>query len=457
MRILMVSFYPPLRDGIAAYALQQVGALRAEGHDVEVLSPGPSAAHHHLDFSGLRGIGALAKRVRAYDKVIIQFHPDLFYPHPTTPDRHAAVSASLLAMAKAARDLEIVVHEIDYRTGRRKGVDAFAARAFWRQVNTISLHTEAERQDFITSYGVKPERVKVVEHGASFVKHTRADRVTARRTLGIAPEAFVFLSIGFIQPHKGFDRAVKAFEGLAEHGCELYVVGSVRVDDPGFASYLGELEGLVDGTPGTFLRTGFVSDELFDRWIVACDVVVLPYRQIWSSSVLERAMLFDKQVLVTAVGALANQVGDRPLVTLVDGDAGLKAGMRMLIGQESEVEVEAAAWLAGAGAEGEPMRNRVQEELVARARLRRGGRAAVSLRDDETSRDAAVSASRRSAALRRLPPLAPPPAISGRRGASMVKRLVRRATAWEIDPVIHQVNALRDAAVQAIEEPTPNR
>src|SRR5438105_11576697 len=80
MRILMVTPYAPLRDGIAAYAVQQVAALRAEGHDVEVLSPGPSAAHHFLDFSGLRGIGALAKRVRSYDKVIIQFHPDLFYP-----------------------------------------------------------------------------------------------------------------------------------------------------------------------------------------------------------------------------------------------------------------------------------------------------------------------------------------------------------------------------------------
>ena len=41
MRILMVTPYAPLRDGIAAYAVQQVAALRAEGNDVEVLSNGP--------------------------------------------------------------------------------------------------------------------------------------------------------------------------------------------------------------------------------------------------------------------------------------------------------------------------------------------------------------------------------------------------------------------------------
>ncbi|MDX6257129.1 MAG: D-inositol-3-phosphate glycosyltransferase [Frankiales bacterium] len=455
MRILMVTPYAPLRDGIAAYALQQVGALRAEGHDVEVLSPGPSAAHHHLDFSGLRGIGALAKRVRAYDKVIVQFHPDLFYPHPTTPDRHAAVSAALLAVAKASRNLEIVVHEIDYRLGQRKGLDSLAAKAFWRQVTTIMLHTDAEREDFISSFGVKPDRIKVIAHGASFVKRTRADRATARRTLGIDPGAFVFLAIGFIQPHKGFDRAVRAFTGLAEHGCELHVVGSVRVDDPEFASYLGELEALVENTPGTSLHTGFVSDELFDRWIVAADVVVLPYRNIWSSSVLERAMLYGQRVLVTSVGALANQVGDRPLVTLVDGDAGLMVGMRQLLGRGDDIQVESSPWLLEDG--DEPLRERIQDELVARAQLRRGGRAAVGEHGGLRDRSAAASATRRSAALRRLPPLAPPAAVSARRGASTFKRLVRRATAWEVDPVIHQVNALRDAVVQAIEEPNPRR
>ena len=81
-RILMISPYPPVRDGIAAYALQTVRALRRQGHSVEVLSPGPSAAHHHLDLVGPRGALALAKRVRDYDRVIIQFHPDFFYPDP---------------------------------------------------------------------------------------------------------------------------------------------------------------------------------------------------------------------------------------------------------------------------------------------------------------------------------------------------------------------------------------
>src|SRR6266545_4279631 len=166
MRILMVSPYPPLRDGIAAYAVQAVAALRSEGHEVEVLSPGPSAAHHHLDLQGPRGALALARRVRGYDKVVIQFHPDIFYPVPSPPLRHARVSLALLVAVRAARSAEVIVHEIDYRIGRRRGADGIAARRLWRRVDRVVLHTEMERRDFIEAFGVRPERTAVVTRGA---------------------------------------------------------------------------------------------------------------------------------------------------------------------------------------------------------------------------------------------------------------------------------------------------
>ena len=50
---------------------------------------------------------------------------------------------------------------------------------------------------------------------------------TARAALGLPADEHVFLCIGFVQPHKGFDRAVRAFAGLAAQGARLDVVGSV--------------------------------------------------------------------------------------------------------------------------------------------------------------------------------------------------------------------------------------
>ena len=441
MRILMVSPYPPIRDGIAAYAVQSVAALRREGHEVEVLSPGPSAAHHHLDLHGPRGPLVLARRVRGYDKVIIQFHPDIFYPVPATPTRHAAVSLALLAAVRAARRTEVVVHEIDYSLGRRRGPDGVAARRLWRRVQSIQLHTEVERRNMIEAFGVRPERATVTAHGAHFVRRTTMTRDEARRSLGVPGDELVFLAIGFIQPHKQFDLAVRAFDGLGGRGCSLHVVGSVRVDEPQHLAYLAELQALVEATPGAHLHNQYVSDEQFDRWLVASDVVVLPYRNIWSSGVLERALLYERRVIATAVGGLSHQAAARPGVTLVD-DAGLAAAMWRARGQAGlGPDPVEAAWPTG----DERLRERVQEQVVARATRRRG----LPVRS-QNGRAAAV-AGRSSLPLRRLPPLGPPPATSARPGVSLLKRLVRRATGWQVDPLVAQVNALREVTIQALE------
>jgi glycosyltransferase involved in cell wall biosynthesis len=441
MRILMVSPYPPFRDGIAAYALQAVSALRGQGHEVEVLSPGPSAAHHHLDLQGPRGPLALARRVRGYDKVVIQFHPDMFYPAPSTPLRHAAVSAALLVAVRAMRHSEVVVHEIDYRIGRRRGVDGFAARRLWRRVDSILLHTQGERRDFIEAFGARPERLVVTAHGAHFVRRTSMARKKARDSLGIPQDELVFLAIGFIQPHKGFDRAVMAFgSGLAEHGCSLHIVGSVRVDEPEYLAYLSGLEALVEATPGAHLHNQYVSDELFDRWLVASDVVVLPYRNIWSSGVLERALLYERRVIATAVGGLRNQVDAREGITLID-PADLEAAMWRAKNQNGRVpSASVSAWPEG----GEQLRVRVQDMVVARATTSRG----MPVRP---GRVPAASNGHSGLPLHRLPPLGVPAPTSARPGASLLKRLVRRATAWQIDPLIAQLNALREGTIQSLE------
>ena len=65
---------------------------------------------------------------------------------------------------------------------------------------------------------------------------------------------------------------------------------------------------------------------------------------------------------------------------------------------------------------------------------------------------AGAAGERRSAPLRQLAPLALPAPVSLRPGASVGKRLVRRLTAWQIDPIVGQVNRLREALVAALEQ-----
>jgi hypothetical protein len=186
----------------------------------------------------------------------------------------------------------------------------------------------------------------------------------------------------------------------------------------------------------------YVSDEEFDRWIVAADVVVLPYRHIWSSGVIERAALYDRAVIASRVGGLDAQA--RQGTVLVTDDEGLARAMWDAAGRSDAAPHPKEPWAF----DGVPDRDSVMAEVVARAAAHRG--AAVLPRTAAPSA-APRAVSRSSAPLRRVPSLNLPSPASARFGGGLTKRLVRRLTAWELQPIVEQVNVLQRAAVEAAE------
>ena len=465
-RVLVVGPYPPARDGIGAYVVQQVRRLQREGDHVEVVSPYPSAAHHHLDLQHPKGVAALARLLRKFDRSVIHFHPDVFYPHPTTPGQRIAQGTALAAAFRAGRRVEVRMHEIDHRWGTADGPAATATRAMLKAAAQVSVHDQLEADLLTEHFGVKPDRLVIVDHGADFEPHTTADRATARRTLGIDEGATVFVCIGFVAPHKGFDRAVHAFRRLhlGERGAQLHVVGDASDDAPALADHADQLRRLAAETPGVHLHLGYVGDELFDRWIVASDCVVLPYRRIWSSGVAERAAMYDRPVIATDVGALAEQLGDAPLATLVHDDDGLLRAMAGAVGQPVESAEPAGAPtddvpdLVGVGgtwpsAGGDAAA--LQAEIRQRSDAARGFPLAADRGSSRRRRgragDSGAELVSPASPLRRLHPLVRPKAVSARPGVSLVKRLTHRLIDWELEPMVQQIDRLQRASAESIE------
>lgn len=413
MKILMVTPYAPYRDGIAAYAVQEVAGLRRQGHDVVVLSPAPSAAHQHLPLPSVRSMIELLRRTRAHDRTIIQFHPDFFF-HPAWPRWQHLLVWTLFVIMGRLSPLELRLHEIDYRVAPRR---ESPMRLALHGADRISVHTEAERDRCVATFGLDPSAVAVIDHGGAFVPRTTLTREQARDALGVPRDVPVFVSIGFIQPHKGFDRSVRAFSRL-DGDARLYVVGDTRTDDAAWLRYCDALEDLVDQTPGAELRRGFVSDERFDMWIRAADTVVLPYREIWSSSVVERAALLGTPSIVTAVGGLREQVG---------------AGGTVVADDRELAEAMAAAAGVGLRASGAGARPPSRDELVARVRAVRAPRV-----DDEDGR-------------RRFDParLGPTPRavpVSANPAFLFVKRVARRLVIWLVEPIASHLDLVVTAA-----------
>ncbi|ATW27731.1 glycosyltransferase [Candidatus Formimonas warabiya] len=310
MKILMVSTYPPMKCGIGTYAFQAVQKYRSEGNIVDTLTPHEGKGDFVEDLCGSFKILKLLKYVFFYNKVIIQYHASFFYRNGL---ERLLTHCSFIIVMLLFRKFEVIAHEINYPLNKdtirlRDYLENLLERIKWAVTPKIIFHTNTELQDFKKFFKINPGKNKVSIYPPHyfFYKFRDISQFDARQELGLIPGK-IFLCIGFIQPHKGFDRAIKAFNKYHSTNMHLYVVGSLRLAYKETIDYLSNLKFLAAQSSQVHIIEQFVSDELFDTWISASDVVIVPYREIWSSGVMGRAKLFDKPVIAAKVGGLKEQ------------------------------------------------------------------------------------------------------------------------------------------------------
>jgi glycosyltransferase involved in cell wall biosynthesis len=75
-------------------------------------------------------------------------------------------------------------------------------------------------------------------------------------------------------------------------------------------------------------REGFMINEEVAVWFKACDVVVMPYRNIYQSGVVFLCLRFGVPIVATNVGSLSEYIdGDSGIITETNDPAGIAAGL----------------------------------------------------------------------------------------------------------------------------------
>lgn len=150
-----------------------------------------------------------------------------------------------------------------------------------------------------------------------------ATREAARRRLGLAASTYVYLFFGLCKPYKNLEGLLRAFREL-DGDVALVVAGSFA--DP---AYREAIEQLAREDARVTLHSRFIPDEEVQCYLVACDAVVVPYREILTSGTAMLAMGFGRPLISVNLGNL------RDLVTPMNGvlydpddPKGLSAAMR---------------------------------------------------------------------------------------------------------------------------------
>ncbi|NLI01404.1 MAG: glycosyltransferase family 4 protein [Chthonomonadales bacterium] len=342
---VILSTFPPLPCGIARYAAQHVEYLRRQGREVHTVGLPGSTAEAVVDArGGRRPLDVLAATRHlgldpATCELSIHWHDGHYFAGGFSERIPTALALASLFGSFGQTELichETYVAETVASVPKRilRSVYNRARYRAWMSADRLAFHSENERKQAEHALGRPFPASKVIirGHSAFLLKYRDLSREAARAELGIDPAALLFLCIGFLSEHKGFHLAVEAFSRLEATSARLAIVGSIREDGPDVRDYVARLRALAGATDRVEMHEEFVSDEAYDIWNAAADVIVAPYQRAFSSGVVARAKLFGKPVIVTNVGGLADQAdaGDRVIQSadeLVDAMQSFLAGV----------------------------------------------------------------------------------------------------------------------------------
>lgn len=132
------------------------------------------------------------------------------------------------------------------------------------------------------------------------------DKTAARKQLGLNENDRYMLFFGFIRKYKGLDLLLQAMAepGIRETGAKLIVAGEFYEDAQPYLDLI-EKHNLGDRV---ILKTDFIPNREVATYFSAADLIVQPYRSATQSGVSQVAYQFEKPMIVTNVGGLAEFV-----------------------------------------------------------------------------------------------------------------------------------------------------
>lgn len=268
MRVVMVSPWGSARCGIRSYTRFLAEELSKY---VELwIVPHYRYAPPTRDY-----VRWLAKRVLSLEPDIIHIQHEYGIWNPWDP----GVFVELLQLLRSSgARIVVTIHSTGFP------VEAEIARL----ADAIIVHNRYMYERF---QGDK-EKALIVPHGCRIINISREE---ARRRLGIDPSRYIVGVFGFIDYRKGHDIALEVFARLRQRiDAEMVFVGGWHSERS--TPYMSEIAGMAREL-GVRV-TGYVSDEEFELWIAAVDVVLHPARAVSESGVVCMALGAGKPVVV---------------------------------------------------------------------------------------------------------------------------------------------------------------
>jgi glycosyltransferase involved in cell wall biosynthesis len=314
--------------GDKPYALGIVEALASAGLSVDFIGSNdldvPELHNNpHVNFLNLRGdqqsdAGVITKafRVLRYYVKLIRYaavaEPQIFHILWNNKFELFDRTALMLYYRSLGKKVVFTVHNVNIskRDGTNSWLSRWTLKFQYRLCDHIFVHTDRMKEELITEFGIRDEKIDVIPFGLNrTVPDTALTTREARQRLGLTPTDKVLLFFGNIAPYKGLGFLIEAFEMAAktDENLRLIVVGRPKGSRDYWSGLLEKIN-RSSARGKMILKIEFVPDAQAEVYFKAADVLVLPYTHIYQSGVLSLGYGFGLPVIAADVGSLKDEI-----------------------------------------------------------------------------------------------------------------------------------------------------
>jgi glycosyltransferase involved in cell wall biosynthesis len=332
MKIAIIGPAHPLRGGgISTFNERLAEVLQQNGHEVTIYSftlqypsflfPGKSQFTTEPAPGGLK-IVSLINSINPVNWIssgltIKKSKPDIVIVRYWLPFMGPCLG-TILRIIKGNKGTKIVCIADNVSPHEKRPGDEIFTRYFIKPVDsfiTMSRDVLKDLERFTKKPSLYTPHPLYDNYGPAVTKDE------ACKKLGIDPSENYMLFFGFIRKYKGLDILLQAMQdaNVKEKGIKLIVAGEFYDDKSFYGPLIEEVNEQV------ILFTDFIPNEEVKYYFSAADVVVQPYRSATQSGITQIAYHFEKPMIVTNVGGLAEVVKEGETGFVVQPDAALLA------------------------------------------------------------------------------------------------------------------------------------
>jgi glycosyltransferase involved in cell wall biosynthesis len=204
------------------------------------------------------------------------------------------------------KDIKVVAIVDNIIPHEPKPFDKLLSGYFVKRVSGFVTMSDAVLNDLKQFDTVKPKLLAVHPLYDNFGE--KISRKEALRNLSLDNTYKYILFFGFIREYKGLDLLLKAFasEKLRQFPLKLLVAGEFYVDKK---PYMELIEGL-EIENDVILHDQFIPNTEVRNYFCAANLIVQPYKNATQSGITQVAYHFEKPIITTNVGGLAEIVTD---------------------------------------------------------------------------------------------------------------------------------------------------